>query len=115
MIHQGEKLEKFIRSKKINITKLAEDLGTSKQSVYNWFEFTIIPHERLEKIKQVLGLEDDFFDMAHSSNVMNEPSMKYGISETVHVDVALDGTEECLDRQCRKLKALNEALKSLNQ
>jgi DNA-binding XRE family transcriptional regulator len=36
-IHMGQLLEKVIRKKGLNISKLAKAIGVDRRSMYNWF------------------------------------------------------------------------------
>jgi hypothetical protein len=114
MIHQGETLEKFIRNNKINITQLAYALGVSKQSLYNWFTFPILPNKRRNDILKALDLHEEFFK-SHSEHhvTVNEPTAHYGKKEKTMVQVEIDGSDESLESAYQKLRAINSALKSI--
>lgn len=114
MIHQGETLEKFIRNNKINITQLASNLGVSKQSLYNWFTFTILPNKRKNDILKALDLDEGFFKNHSSHHVpVSDTGQNLSKKETTMVQVQIDGSEESLEHAYQKLKALNAALKSI--
>lgn len=53
-IHMGELLEKAIRRKGLNITKVASALGVTRRTLYNWFKMEIIDQQTMEKISQVI-------------------------------------------------------------
>lgn len=114
MIHQGETLEKYIRGNNINITQLAQELGVSKQSLYNWFTFTILPYKRKIDILNALDLDEEFFKTPGAHHVkVKEPEAHYGKKDRTLVQVEIDGSDESLELACQKLKAMNMALKSI--
>jgi transcriptional regulator with XRE-family HTH domain len=54
-IHMGQLLEKVIRKKGLNISKLAKAIGVDRRSVYNWFTEAQLKPGVLERIAEVIG------------------------------------------------------------
>jgi predicted transcriptional regulator len=50
----GQLLEKVIRKKGLNISKLAKAIGVDRRSVYNWFTEPELKAGILEKIAEVI-------------------------------------------------------------
>ncbi|MBC7566896.1 MAG: helix-turn-helix transcriptional regulator [Pedobacter sp.] len=57
-IHMGRLLEKVIRKKGLNISKLANAIGVDQRSMYNWFAEPELEAGVLEKIAE--AIEYDF-------------------------------------------------------
>jgi transcriptional regulator with XRE-family HTH domain len=53
-IHMGELLEKALRRKGLNITKVASALGITRRTLYTWFNKKVIDQQIMEKISQVI-------------------------------------------------------------
>lgn len=56
-IHMGELLEKALRRKGLNITKVASALGITRRTLYTWFNKKVIDQQTMEKISQVIGYD----------------------------------------------------------
>lgn len=53
-IHMGQLLEKVIRKKGLNISKLAKAIGVDRRSMYNWFAEPELKPGVIEKIAEVI-------------------------------------------------------------
>lgn len=56
-IHMGQLLEKVIRKKGLNISKLAKAIGVDRRSMYNWFSEPELKAGVLERIAEAIDYD----------------------------------------------------------
>ena len=120
--HHGEILERILRTKNINITVLAKEIGVSKQTIYNWFDAVSISDDRWDQIgkainydfsKDIPALKNPYrgspVDIARQ--IVEEEYEVYSMSQKVNISVDLNGDDRLLNHVIQKLTKINEALK----
>lgn len=115
-IHRGEIVEKTIRSKGINITKLAEEIGVSKPTIYNQLERADMNTSYILKIGEVLNVDFSKFipgldgDMPHEyASDIAIPAYKKP-AEPLEIVIRLDGTDRTLSELVQRLTRLNAVI-----
>jgi predicted transcriptional regulator len=68
-IHMGQLLEKVIRKKGLNISKLAKAVGVDRRSMYNWFTEPQLKPGVLERIAEVI--DHDFSADVPKASIKN--------------------------------------------
>jgi predicted transcriptional regulator len=68
-IHMGQLLEKVIRKKGLNISKLAKAIGVDRRSIYNWFAEPELKPGVLEKIAE--AIDHDFSEEIPTASIKN--------------------------------------------
>jgi transcriptional regulator with XRE-family HTH domain len=128
MEHQGEALRTILIDRRVSITELAKKLKVSRTTVYNWFEMVIVPYEHLEEMSDKLGLDlfeeirkvlsgrkEKFYKplkFGETGQVTEPGPVEWKSPEKTAVTLFIDGTENNLEMNIQKLKALSAALSS---
>lgn len=85
--HQGKELEKFINQRRdkasggLSVTKVAELIGVSRQTVHNWIEEERISLDNLDQLKTAIGFipgraPEKVTGVKYDVNVVAEPGLQ---------------------------------------
>jgi len=76
-MHRGQIVEEAIRKSGVSVTNMAQKLGISRRTLYQWFNYHDLPLVKVERIGQVIN--HDFSDeLTELSTFVNEHEIKYG-------------------------------------
>ena len=119
----GEVLERILRQNNVNITKLAQDIGVSKTTIYNWFEAQYLSAEKWDKIGKAIDYDFSNDIPTISKRYRGNPlELKGKVSEeyafyepdrAINVTVPINGDDRILEQTIKKLTKINEALKAV--
>jgi hypothetical protein len=65
-MRQGEKLKKLVDSKQISVLRISEEVGKSRQFIYNCFNRDVLPNDLKSKVIELLEIPPDYFDVSES-------------------------------------------------
>lgn len=120
MEHRGEIVSQVVRQKGTNLTKLADDIGIRRQTLYNQLDMADMKTSYILKIGELIGV--DFLELMPglkkelltTSEVQEEVRPDYGLDiEPVSMMVTLDGSIGGLEKLIHRLTRINEALRTL--
>lgn len=71
--NHGEKFKRFLKDNKIGVTKAAETLGVSRQTVYQYFDSVKFEDDTLKVLVEKFGNNlSQLFEKQDSSKIINE-------------------------------------------
>lgn len=121
MQHRGEIVKKILTQKGTNITKMADDLGYKRQTLYNQLDRADMFDSYILKIGEYIGY--DFSELIKGIDITPSSPTKWeeeqgpyeqddDLYDELDVTVKLDGTDETLKKIFAKLQRVNTALSS---
>jgi AcrR family transcriptional regulator len=121
MLHQGEIVQEAIKSSGISITRIVEELGITRPTIYRKFKDDTLDAKFVRKIGEIIGHDfaQDFTLPEQSSLPFVSPSPKNYVTNTVTPRITptqvpdLDTSQQLLALQAKYialLEAYNELL-----
>ena len=121
MPHQGEILQEAIKSSGISITRIVEEMGITRPTIYRKFKEETVDYNFVKRVGAVIGYDfaNDFTALLQSSlpfvthepNVTIRPAVTRGVTIPVIVDNSLSNQLLALQtKYIALLEAYNELL-----
>jgi plasmid maintenance system antidote protein VapI len=121
MLHQGEIVQEAIKSSGISITRIVEELGITRPTIYRKFKDDTLDAKFVRKIGEIIGHDfaQDFTLPEQSSLPLVSPAPKNYVTNTVTPRITptqvpdLDTSQQLLALQAKYialLEAYNELL-----
>jgi hypothetical protein len=108
MKHHGEVVENAVRGSAYPISKLADKLGVTRQTVYNLFSTPVIHWDRLKEIGEIIN-----YDFGKD---LKFPGIRtYQYPENESIPVFRDSAEEAAYWRNKYIKLLEEHSKLLSK
>ncbi len=121
MPHQGEILQEVIKSSGISITRIVEEMGITRPTIYRKFKEETIDYNFVKRVGDVIG-HDFAYDftapqqsslpfVTNSTNVTNRSSVTPRVTPTTMADNSVSGQLLALQtKYIALLEAYNELL-----
>lgn len=121
MLHQGEILQEAIKSSGISITRIVEEMGITRPTIYRKFKEETVDYNFVKRVGAVIGHDfaNDFTALLQSSlpfvtlepSVTSRPVVTRGVTTPIVVDNSLSNQLLALQtKYIALLEAYNELL-----
>ena len=121
MPHQGEILQEAIKSSGISITRIVEEMGITRPTIYRKFKEETVDYNFVKRVGAVIGhdftndftvlLQSSLPFVTHEPSVTIRPTVTRGVTMPVVVDNSLSNQLSALQtKYIALLEAYNELL-----
>lgn len=80
MSHQGEILQEAIKQSGISITRIVEDLGITRPTIYRKFKEEVLDYSFVKKVGNIIG-----HDFSQDFTSIQSPVLPLGVTQASHV------------------------------